>query len=162
MATPLSRPLPAGLFILLLIALDQAIKVWVEAALPLQQAVEVIPMFALFRTYNEGIAFSLFSGQSEWVLVGFTALIVGFVLWLWRKTEPDRFFAHLGFALIIGGAIGNLIDRTLYGHVIDYLLFYTDSWSFAVFNLADTFISVGAACIVLDELLALRKRPTKG
>ncbi|AZN69900.1 signal peptidase II [Georhizobium profundi] len=158
--TPLSRPLPALGLLALLIAADQAIKLWVEAALPLQQPIELLPMLALFRTYNEGIAFSFLAGQSEWTLVAVTTLIVCFVVYLWRSTAPDRFFAHLGYALIVGGAIGNLIDRAAYGHVVDYILVYTETWSFAVFNLADSFITVGAVSIVLDEILAWRQGRT--
>jgi signal peptidase II len=74
------------------------------------------------------------------------------VLWLWRRTSKERWLAHLGFALIIAGALGNLVDRFLYGHVIDYVLFHTETWSFAVFNLADSFISVGAVAVILDEM----------
>ena len=79
--------------------------------------------------------------------------IVAFVLYLWRRTAKDRWLAHLGYALIIAGAIGNLVDRFTYGHVIDYILFHTETWSFAVFNLADSFITVGAGCVILDEML---------
>jgi signal peptidase II len=158
--TALSRPLPAALFVVVLVALDQAIKLWVEATLPLREPVEVAPMLALFRTYNEGIAFSFLSSASGWPLVALTTVIVGFVIHLWRQTEPKRWLAHLGYALIIGGAVGNLIDRAAYGHVVDYVLFYTDTWSFAVFNLADAFITMGAVAIVLDELVAIRARRT--
>jgi len=79
-------------------------------------------------------------------------VIVAFVLWLWRRTPKDRPFAHLGYAMIIAGAIGNLIDGIVYGHVVDYILFHTATWSFAVFNLADSFISVGAGLVIVDEL----------
>ena len=75
------------------------------------------------------------------------------VLYLRSGKSAERVWAHWGFALIVGGAIGNVIDRVLFGHVIDYFLFYTQSWSFAVFNLADAFISVGAALVILDEFL---------
>lgn len=153
--TALSRFGPASAFVLVLIALDQAIKLWVEAALPLQQPVDLVPMLALFRTYNEGVAFSFMAGASEWVLVGVTGAIIVFVLYLWRSTPPSRPLAHLGYALIIGGALGNLIDRAAYGHVVDYILFYTETWSFAVFNLADSFITLGAGAIILDEVFGL-------
>jgi signal peptidase II len=66
--------------------------------------------------------------------------------------------ARAGFALIVGGALGNLIDRSVYGHVIDYILFHTPSWSFAVFNLADAFISVGAVLVILDEFVGWRRQ----
>jgi signal peptidase II len=85
-------------------------------------------------------------------------LVVAFVLWLWRRTSKDRFFAHLGYAMIIAGALGNLVDRLIFGYVIDYVLFHTATWSFAVFNLADSFITIGAGAIILDEILHMKKQ----
>jgi signal peptidase II len=158
-STLLARPGPAMLLIAVMVALDQAIKLWVEETLPLQQIVELAPMLALFRTYNEGIAFSFLAGFSDTVLIVLTTVIIGTVIYLWRKTNPARTLSHAGFLMIIGGAIGNLVDRIAYGHVVDYILFYTDTWSFAVFNLADSFITVGAVAIIADELLAMRTAP---
>ena len=85
--------------------------------------------------------------------------VIAFVLYLAWRTDPRQVLARVGFALIIGGAVGNLIDRAVYGHVIDYVLFHTPVWSFAVFNLADAFITVGAALVVLEELLVWRREP---
>ena len=155
-----SRPLPILIFIVIAVILDQAIKIVVDHWLPLQEMVPVIPMLALYRTYNLGVAFSMLSGMDGWFIVGMRIIIVGFVLWLWRRTPDHRWLAHLGFALIIAGALGNLIDRFLYGHVIDYVLFHTETWSFAVFNLADSFITIGAGCVILDELLLPKKANT--
>ena len=152
-----SRPLPVLAFVVLAVLLDQIIKQLVEAYLPLQEMVPVIPMLALYRTYNLGVAFSMLDGMDGWFIVGMRLIIVGFVLWIWRRTAKDRSFAHLGFAMIIAGALGNLVDRFLYGHVIDYVLFHTETWSFAVFNLADSFITVGAGFVILDEILASKK-----
>lgn len=152
-----SRPVPILIFIVVAVILDQIVKIAVDRYLPLQEAVPVIPMLALYRTYNLGVAFSMLSGMDGWFIVGMRLVIVAFVLWLWRRTAKDRWLAHLGYALIIAGAIGNLIDRFAYGHVIDYILFHTESWSFAVFNLADSFITIGAACVVLDEVLVPKK-----
>lgn len=154
--TALSRPVPLLLLVVAGVALDQAIKWAVEAFLPLRQVVPVAPMLALFRTYNEGIAFSFLTGTNVWALLALTGGILVFVLYLWRRTPPARGLSHLGFALIIAGAAGNLIDRARLGHVVDYILFYTAGWSFAVFNLADSFITLGAVAIVVDELIALR------
>jgi signal peptidase II len=151
--TLFSRPLPILIFVIIAVVLDQIIKIVVDHTLPLQEAVHVIPMLALYRTYNLGVAFSMLSGMDGWFIVGMRLIIVAFVIWLWRRTDKHRTFAHLGYALIIAGALGNLIDRFLYGHVIDYVLFHTETWSFAVFNLADSFITVGAACVILDELI---------
>ena len=138
---------------LVAVAVDQAIKIAVERLLPFQEPVFVVPTLALYRTYNDGIAFSMLSGFTDFALIVLALAVVGFVVHLWRKTPPDRLFAHPGFALILGGAIGNLIDRSAHGYVIDYILFYVGDWSFAVFNLADAFISVGAAMVVLDEVI---------
>ncbi|MCF6369378.1 signal peptidase II [Rhizobium halophilum] len=153
----LSRPAVAVLIIVVAVILDQAIKFAVEAYLPLQEAVPLLPVLALYRTYNLGVAFSLLSGMEREFIIGMRIVIVGFVVWLWRRTPPERSFAHLGFALIIAGAIGNLIDGFLYGHVVDYILFHTAAWSFAVFNLADSFISIGAGMVILDEIIGGKK-----
>jgi len=153
-----SRPLPILVLVIVAMLLDQAIKVAVEMWLPFQQAVPVMPMLALYRTYNYGVAFSMLSGMEGWFIVSMRLLVVAFVLWLWRRTPKDRFFAHLGYAMIIAGALGNLVDRLIFGYVIDYVLFHTATWSFAVFNLADSFITIGAGSIILDELLQMKKR----
>jgi signal peptidase II len=153
-----SRPLPIAVFIILAVLLDQAIKIAVETWLPYGEDVALLPFLALHRIYNYGVAFSLFSGVERWAIIGLRVVVVAFVLYLWRKTPPDRAFAHLGYAMIIAGAIGNLIDGVLYGYVIDYVLFHLETWSFAVFNLADSFITLGAVSIILDELLHMKKR----
>lgn len=160
-ASIFSKPVFAGVIMLVALVLDQVVKLLVEAYLPLQEAVYVIPHLALYRTYNLGVAFSMLSEMDGWFIVVMRLLIVGFVLWVWRKTEKHRTFSHLGFALIVSGAAGNILDRFFYGHVVDYILFYTQTWSFAVFNLADAFISVGAACVVLDEILFSRSTSKK-
>lgn len=139
------------------VALDQAIKWLVETRLPFHELVPMLPMLSLYRTWNEGIAFSLLKGLPDTGLLALTGLVIMFVLYLWWRTPSGRAIAHLGYALIISGALGNLIDRAIYGHVVDYILFHTESWSFAVFNLADSFISIGAGLIVLDEVIVMVK-----
>lgn len=138
------------------VALDQALKFWVESNMAYQEITELVPVFALFRTHNEGIAFSMLTGLGPWVLVTIAVAVICFVLWLWRSNPAARWLSHIGFGLIIGGAIGNIIDRALLGYVVDMFLFSLENWSFAVFNLADAFISVGAAAIILDEFLTWR------
>ncbi|MBB4009496.1 signal peptidase II [Allorhizobium taibaishanense] len=151
------RPVPAILFILSLLLLDQAIKYAVEVTLPMQELISVAPMLGLYRTHNLGVAFSMLSHLDAWMIVAMRLAIVVFVTWLWRNTSRDHHFAHLGYCLIIAGAFGNIIDRFTYGYVVDYILFHTETWSFAVFNLADSLISVGAGFILLEELLLLRR-----
>jgi len=151
--------LPYGLLTAVAIAFDQWIKVLVEAHLPWQQPVELLPFLALFRTYNTGIAFSMFSSLGDTGLIIIAAAVAAFVAWLASRTAPGQIAARIGFALILGGALGNLVDRAVYGHVIDYVLFHTPVWSFAIFNLADAFITVGAALVILDELFGWRGQP---
>lgn len=143
------------LIIIVLVMLDQLSKWMVETMLPLQQQIEVIPFFSLFRTYNYGVAFSFLDSLGQWPLVIMTAVIIGFVFWLWRGLDAGRSLSSTGYAFIIGGAIGNLIDRAWLGKVVDMILFHIDSldFRFAVFNLADTFITIGAMAIILDEIL---------
>jgi signal peptidase II len=137
---------------------DQASKQLVERNLELHQPVEILPVLSLFRTYNTGIAFSLLAGLPDWVLVLFTFTIILAVSWLWYRLDSHRVWGRFGFALILGGAAGNLVDRVFLGHVVDFILFHLQNWSFAVFNLADSFITVGAGLIILDEFLESRRR----
>ncbi len=146
-----------------LIVMDQYVKWLVETHLPFQQAIDVVPFFSLYRTWNQGIAFSMLWGLNDLALIAITLAITAFVVWLASRTPVDKTSARIGFALIVAGAIGNLIDRIVFGHVVDYILFHTQTWAFAVFNLADAFISVGAALIILQELLDwYRSRGSQG
>jgi signal peptidase II len=142
---------------------DQIVKYLIETGMDYQQQIDLLPFFALFRVHNDGIAFSMLSGFGDTALIALTIIVIGFVSYLWWSTAPTRWISRFGFALIIGGAIGNLIDRMLHGYVIDYFLFHLPSWSFAVFNLADAYISVGAALVVIEEFFVwLRDRRTGG
>jgi signal peptidase II len=142
------------------VALDQWIKYMVETRLLLHEQVDVLPFLALYRTYNTGIAFSMLSSFGDTGLIVVSLAVIAFVLYLASRSAGDQWLARVGFALIVGGAIGNLIDRAVYGHVIDYLLFHTPVWSFAVFNLADAFITVGAVAVLLEEFLGWRRQQT--
>lgn len=135
------------------IAADQLVKTLVEARLTYHSLVEVVPMLGLYLTHNTGIAFSMLAGLGDTGLVILALVVTAVVLFLRSSKAAERSWAHWGFALIVGGAIGNVIDRLMFGHVIDYILFYTATWSFAVFNLADAFISVGAGLVIVDEFL---------
>ena len=153
---------PHGVIALLAVLIDQAVKYAVEMELPMHVPLDVLPFLALYRTHNTGIAFSMLSDFGSIGLVVVTVAVVGFVLWIAARTDPAQRLARFGFALIIGGAIGNLIDRVWLGYVVDYILFHLPNWSFAVFNLADAFISVGAALVILDEFLAWRRSRKAG
>lgn len=149
--------LPFAAIAALAFGLDQAVKAWVELRLPFQEPVALLPFLALYRTFNTGVAFSMFSNWGDGPLILLSVLVVGFVFWLFSRTERSQVWARVGFALVIGGALGNLLDRAVLGHVIDYVLFHTPVWSFAVFNLADAFITVGAGLVILEEFLAWRR-----
>ncbi|MCB1445314.1 MAG: signal peptidase II [Rhizobiaceae bacterium] len=155
---PLFARAPVALaFIVLAIALDQLIKYLVEAHLPFEQMVPVIPNLALYRTWNEGVAFSFLSGMSGWAIVAMRLVIIAFILWWWRSSEHPGALSHLGFSMVVAGALGNIVDHFVYGHVVDYVLFHTETWSFAVFNLADSFITLGAVAIGFSEIFLNRK-----
>ncbi|MCQ0987959.1 signal peptidase II [Jiella marina] len=138
------------------VVLDQAIKALVVATMALGSAIELLPFLALYHARNTGIAFSMFSdfGDIGLALLSGTVLVV--VLILWVKTPRERKLTHFSLAIIVGGAIGNLIDRISLGYVVDYVYFHTPLFDFAVFNLADAFITVGAILILLDEFVLVR------
>lgn len=140
-----------------LVAADQAIKLLVEAHLPFEHAVPLMPMLSLYRTWNPGISFTLLAGFGPAALVALALAVTIFVLALAARTPSGETAARLGYAMIVAGALGNLIDRIAYGHVVDYILFHTRDWSFSVFNLADAAISVGAALVVLQEIVNFRR-----
>ncbi len=150
--------IPYSLIVVVAVLLDQFIKFLVETRLNLHEQVDVLPFIALFRTYNTGVAFSMFSSFGDTGLIVVSLAVIAFVLYLASRASPEQAVARLGFALIIGGAIGNLLDRAIHGHVIDYILFHTPVWSFAVFNLADALITVGAILVVADEFLGWSKQ----
>lgn len=142
------------------IILDQLIKYLVETRMGYGEQIDILPFLALFRVHNDGIAFSMLSWLHDAGLIAITVGVIAFVLYLWWTNPPNRIFARYGFALIIGGAIGNLIDRSMHGYVVDYVLFHLPNWSFAVFNLADAFITIGAGLIILEEFLGWRRERT--
>ncbi|WBA82668.1 signal peptidase II [Endozoicomonas sp. GU-1] len=132
---------------------DQLVKWWVIEAFSLYQQLPVLPFFSLTLAYNTGAAFSFLSdasGWQRWFLSG-VAIIVSIMLVGWLKQlRSGENWQACSLSLILGGALGNLIDRLLHGHVTDFLLFYYKNWYFPAFNLADTAITVGAAMLILD------------
>ena len=139
---------------------DQIAKQIAEANLSLHQAINVLPYFDWYLTYNTGAAFSLLADAGGWQRWFFTviAIVVSAVLVQWIRKLPreDRLTA-LSLSLILGGAIGNLIDRILLGHVIDYIQVWLGSYPFPAFNIADAAISVGAALLILSSFFGTGK-----
>ncbi|TFF25457.1 signal peptidase II [Jiella endophytica] len=138
------------------VLLDQLVKAIVVATMPLGSAIELLPFLALYHARNTGIAFSMFAGLGDIGLSLLAAAVLAVVLYLWWKTPAERRLTHFGLAVIVGGAIGNLIDRVRLGYVVDYVYFHTPAFDFAVFNLADACITVGAIIILLDEFILAR------
>lgn len=147
-----NRFIVGTIIISLSVILDQISKLLVELHLPFGEFVAVFPSFAMYRTWNEGVAFSFLAGHGSTALVILAILVVGVVIWLWKSSPKERLWLSAGYAMIIGGAIGNIIDRGLYGHVVDFIMIYYQSWSFAIFNIADCFITIGVIFIILDEV----------
>jgi len=136
---------------------DQFVKRLVVDNMQLYERIDLAPFLSLFHTRNTGIAFSFLSGFSDTVMVVLATAVMFFITWLALRSEPHQAAARIGFAFIIGGALGNIIDRSLLGYVVDYVLVHTETWSFAVFNLADAFITVGAGLVILQEFLDWRR-----
>lgn len=139
------------------IVLDQATKYAVVEGLGMQlgQTIELSPIFDLTYTLNTGVSFGMFSGgDARWVLTGFSLIVAGVMGW-WALKAERRLFA-LALGLIIGGALGNVIDRILVGAVIDFLDFSGLGFPW-IFNIADAAISVGVGLLILDSFLSERK-----
>ncbi len=138
---------------LVVVLLDQASKIMMSQFLLYGQSETISSYFNLVMVYNKGAAFSFLSDQPGWQRYFFTAVSVIaslFILWMLRRNPTQRLFCW-SLALILGGAVGNLIDRIAYGHVIDFLDFHVGGWHWPAFNVADSAITVGAILFVLDE-----------
>lgn len=153
------------LLALFLIILDQASKWYFELHFAFGERFNIFPFFDFTLIYNTGAAFSLGAnagGWQRWVFILLGLAACAFILHLLRQNRHNVFFC-LAITLIFAGALGNVIDRLILGHVIDFLLFYWDNWGFyfPAFNLADCFITIGTIFILIDELLFSPKSPDK-
>ena len=147
-----------GLALILLIA-DQFTKVLILGFYQLGDSSPVTSFFNIVRVHNSGAAFSFLASASGWQRWFFTAVGVGaavFIIYMLRSHPGQKLFSF-ALACILGGAIGNVIDRLLHGYVVDFLDFHYAGTHFPAFNIADSAISVGAACLILDELLRVRR-----
>lgn len=144
---------------LLVLLLDQFTKVLVLGAFELGDSRPITEFFNLVRVHNHGAAFSFLAGAGGWQRWFFTGIGIAaaiFMVWMLRAHPGQKLFG-LAIALILGGAIGNVLDRLLHGYVVDFLDFYWGAWHFPAFNVADSAISVGAALLILDEILRVRR-----
>ncbi|MFY8103449.1 MAG: signal peptidase II [Ramlibacter sp.] len=144
---------------LLLFILDQFTKVLILGYYQLGDSTYVTSFFNIVRVHNPGAAFSFLASASGWQRWFFTALGIGaalFILWLLRSHHHQKLFAF-SMACLLGGAVGNVVDRLLYGYVVDFVQLHYAGWAFPAFNVADAAITAGAIGMILDELLRVRR-----
>jgi signal peptidase II len=144
-----------------IVVLDQLTKLWVLNSMELYETITVLPVFDLFHTFNTGAAWSFLADAGGWQRWAFSALAVGvsvaLAIWLRKLALAHHHLLVGGLTLILGGAIGNVIDRIRLGHVVDFVLLHWGDARFPAFNVADMAISVGAALVILDSVLEHRR-----
>lgn len=137
----------------LVIALDQLSKAWVASHFGYGETLHVLGVFNLVLAHNTGAAFSFLSeagGMQRWLFSIIAVVASVWIIWLLRRHVAQTLFA-LALSLILGGALGNLVDRIMYGYVVDFLSFHWDTHYFPAFNLADSAITCGAFLLILDS-----------
>lgn len=149
---------------LLAIVLDQGSKLWVDSTMPLYHSVPLMPSFNLTYVRNTGAAFSFLAqagGWQRWAFAALAIVISGIIaMWLSRLEKHETLLA-MALSLILGGAIGNLIDRLAYGYVIDFLDVYYDTWHWPAFNIADSAITLGVVLMLLESLGLGKAKPER-
>ncbi len=143
----------------LVVLLDQLSKTVIVGMFQLYDSRAVTSWFNLVRVHNSGAAFSFLAGASgwqRWFFVGMGTLASGFIVWMLKKHPTQKLFCF-AIGMILGGAVGNVVDRLLHGHVVDFIQLHYGGWYFPSFNLADSAITLGAICLILDELLRVRR-----
>lgn len=138
----------------LAVILDQLSKIWVDTSMSLYQSIPVFPGFNITYVHNFGAAFSFLSEQGGWQRWFFALLAasisIGIVIWI-KRLKPEETLSAISLSLILGGAIGNLIDRVIYGYVIDFFDVYYQSYHWPVFNIADSAITVGVMFMLYES-----------
>jgi len=141
--------------------LDQGTKLLADSAMALHDPIVLLPSLALTKAYNTGAAFSFLgeaSGWQRWFFSGLAVAVCGILLAWLRRLPATEWRTALALALILGGAVGNLVDRVIYGHVIDFIDVYYQTWHWPTFNVADSAITLGAALLLLDAFSAHRHK----
>jgi signal peptidase II len=144
---------------LIVFILDQLTKVLIMGYYRLGDSTRLTGFFNIVRAHNTGAAFSFLrdaSGWQRWFFTGIGIAAALFIIWMLRSHAGQKLFSF-ALALIMGGAIGNVADRLMHGYVVDFLQVHWRGWYFPAFNVADSAITVGAACLILDELLRVRR-----
>ena len=144
---------------LVIFLLDQLTKIAIVGAFQLGESLPITSFFNLVRVHNAGAAFSFLAdagGWQRWFFTGLGTVASLVMVYLLRMHAGQTLFC-LALSLLLGGAVGNVVDRVLYSHVIDFLDFYYGTWHFPAFNVADSAITMGACLLILDELLRVRR-----
>jgi signal peptidase II len=144
---------------LVIFLLDQLTKIAILGAFQLGESLPITSFFNLVRVHNAGAAFSFLAdagGWQRWFFTGLGTVAALVMVYLLRMHAGQTLFC-LALSLLLGGAVGNVVDRVLYSHVIDFLDFYYGTWHFPAFNVADSAITMGACLLILDELLRVRR-----
>ena len=147
-----------GLALIIFIA-DQFTKVLILGYYQLGDATRVTSFFNVVRVHNSGAAFSFLAnagGWQRWFFTGIGIAATIFIVWMLRAHAGQKLFSF-ALSCILGGAVGNVVDRMMHGYVVDFLDFHYAGWHFPSFNIADAAITVGAVCLILDEVLRVRK-----
>ena len=147
-----------GMALLILIA-DQFTKILIVGSYRLGDSTFITSFFNIVRAHNTGAAFSFLAGASgwqRWLFTGIGVVATVFIVWMLRSHPGQKLFSF-SLACILGGAIGNVVDRLLHGYVVDFLQLHWGGWYFPAFNIADSTITIGAVGLILDELLRVRR-----
>jgi signal peptidase II len=155
----------AGLWLLLsvfVVVADQISKAYIAGHYLEFEFIRILPVLDITCMHNVGAAFSFLasaSGWQRWLFIGLAVVVsIGITIWLLRLPRGTQPLLAAGLALVLGGALGNVIDRIRLGYVIDFIHFHWDRAYFPAFNVADSAITVGAACLLLDALLEARRK----
>lgn len=143
----------------IVVLLDQVAKAVIVRTMHLGDAIRIYSWFDIVRAHNTGAAFSFLRDASGWqrpMFIGLGIAAAVFIVYMLRRHGAQTLFAA-ALAFILGGALGNVIDRVWHGYVVDFIQVHHGSWYFPAFNLADSAITLGAACLILDELLRVRR-----
>ena len=143
----------------MVLIVDQFTKVLILGYYQLGDSTPVTGFFNVVRVHNTGAAFSFLAnagGWQRWLFTGIGVVAALLILWMLKSHPGQKLFAF-AMASILGGAIGNVLDRIFYGYVVDFLDFHWKGWHFPAFNVADSAITLGAICLILDELMRVRR-----
>jgi signal peptidase II len=160
--TPRPNALPWLWLSGVIVVLDQLTKWLIVASFELYERVQLLPVFGITRMHNTGAAFSFLataSGWQRWFFITVAVVVTTLVcVWLKRMPRAGHGWLAASLALIVGGAVGNVIDRVFHGYVVDFLSFHWQQWYFPAFNVADAAITVGAVILLADGLFEGRRK----